>query len=456
MPTRTEELGDEPPAAAAMPRTLQQGGSLGELPPQLLGGPARHAEDGLQHPCPVLALRQGERGVRAGTEKLGGELLPDWLGAVQQGRLQNVARAAAAGAPGEVDPERVDDSPVVLRQVLQQGLNHVVRVGVAAEVLGLSHHFPEQPRNISAGARVLDQPAEHSATEAVPCRTPAPADQLPHDEAGHGRGQGGDDRLDHVVGVRRVNGVTHTAMQLGKQLRRSCMVDGLNGGLHHTATLTVKGKLSHSTAEGGQRGISRIASAPDGLGQGVAVQARRAGLGGSTARRGGLRRRATSPLPGALCLQPPLSCALPAEAPLRAGAQAKPALRHAVLDMPRWDPVARQLACRSAELVRRKRPLLLLAAEDHGHVEHLGNGCRGKHGLHGLAGHRCQARHRLHGLAGRCSQARHRLQGLACQQLRASARGNTPTLRKPVRRWRPTRPGNLTRNGTGNCEPRCA
>mmetsp|Transcript_16066 Transcript_16066/g.32665 ORF Transcript_16066/g.32665 Transcript_16066/m.32665 type:complete len:224 (+) Transcript_16066:158-829(+) len=108
------------------------------------------------------------------------------------------------------------------------------------------------------------------------------------------------------------------AVQLRQQLGHGRAVGQLDGRLHQAAALALQCQLGHGAAHLRQGGRPLLAAGLEGLRQGGAVQAARPAGGGVAARSGGLRKAGS--------VGPRLSCALAAQAPLRAGAESRPGL----------------------------------------------------------------------------------------------------------------------------------
>mmetsp|Transcript_82122 Transcript_82122/g.249070 ORF Transcript_82122/g.249070 Transcript_82122/m.249070 type:complete len:310 (-) Transcript_82122:241-1170(-) len=121
---------------------------------------------------------------------------------------------------------------------------------VAAEICGLCQQLIDHLCEARAAAGVLQEAAKDAAAIAMARHNGPHTPQLFCNKAGNGYGHHLDDLLNHVVGVRRLDGLLHVPVQLRHELLRGPALGHFERQLHDAAARGSERAAQHGATEG--------------------------------------------------------------------------------------------------------------------------------------------------------------------------------------------------------------
>mmetsp|Transcript_29532 Transcript_29532/g.97768 ORF Transcript_29532/g.97768 Transcript_29532/m.97768 type:complete len:258 (+) Transcript_29532:600-1373(+) len=190
----------------------------------------------LHHKAPVVAVLETGEFLRAACHHLP-HRLPLLVVAVEPGLLDDVAGDLVPGQAADLRGQDLGNRAAVLGlAMLQEVLDHVVAIGVPGKV----DHIPEQFHGEALGHPIramLKETLQDAAAERVLRRIAHVALDLGEDEADVVRGQHGHALLEHVVRMRRPDGLQDVALERVGQRDTAGGVRGVHGGLHDAAAV---------------------------------------------------------------------------------------------------------------------------------------------------------------------------------------------------------------------------
>mmetsp|Transcript_66169 Transcript_66169/g.215297 ORF Transcript_66169/g.215297 Transcript_66169/m.215297 type:complete len:283 (+) Transcript_66169:428-1276(+) len=213
-----------------------------DLSGDLLGVPLQ----GPHHDAAELVARE----LRNLLRRLSQEVLDQSLSVCRVAPLQcfldNMRCVAVPRILHQVLTQDANNLRLLMRQaVLKSTLNHMVAVGVSNELTNLRKHFIDQLHGGGIPGSVLQHAAVDPATILMASIVKASLRHLLDDERDLIESEHLDDLLQHVVRMRRLDGINNAAPQTVGNLDCSLLVHNIESRLHGTAAGWGEGQAPH-------------------------------------------------------------------------------------------------------------------------------------------------------------------------------------------------------------------